>query len=65
MYHNPVMLSECIEGLNLNPEGIYADVTFGGGGLILAGAAVFLIGNSGCSRVIANYNDGLGLAYTF
>lgn len=32
MYHNPVMLSECIEGLNLNPEGIYADVTFGGGG---------------------------------
>ena len=32
MYHNPVMLSECIEGLNINPEGIYADVTFGGGG---------------------------------
>ena len=32
MYHNPVMLSECIEGLNLNPEGIYVDVTFGGGG---------------------------------
>ena len=32
MYHNPVMLSECIGGLNLNPEGIYADVTFGGGG---------------------------------
>ena len=32
MYHNPVMLEECINGLNINPEGVYADVTFGGGG---------------------------------
>ena len=32
MYHNPVMLDECIKGLNINPDGIYADVTFGGGG---------------------------------
>ena len=32
MYHNPVMLEECIRGLNINPEGVYADVTFGGGG---------------------------------
>ncbi|PWJ56550.1 16S rRNA (cytosine1402-N4)-methyltransferase [Dyadobacter jejuensis] len=31
-YHEPVMLSECLEGLNINPEGIYVDVTFGGGG---------------------------------
>lgn len=31
-YHNPVMLQECIEGLNINPDGIYVDVTFGGGG---------------------------------
>lgn len=31
-YHNPVMLAECIEGLNINPEGTYVDVTFGGGG---------------------------------
>jgi len=31
-YHAPVMLSECIEGLNINPQGIYVDTTFGGGG---------------------------------
>ncbi len=31
-YHNPVLLKECIEGLKINPEGIYVDVTFGGGG---------------------------------
>ena len=32
MYHNPVMLNECLEGLNINPDGIYVDVTYGGGG---------------------------------
>jgi len=26
------MLEECIEGLNIRPEGTYVDVTFGGGG---------------------------------
>lgn len=31
-YHNPVMLQECIELLNLKPNGTYVDVTFGGGG---------------------------------
>jgi len=31
-YHNPVLLNECIEGLNIKPTGIYVDVTFGGGG---------------------------------
>lgn len=31
-YHNPVMLSECLHGLSINPEGTYIDVTFGGGG---------------------------------
>lgn len=31
-YHDPVMLSECLEGLNIKPEGVYVDVTFGGGG---------------------------------
>lgn len=32
MYHVPVMLNECLDGLNINPDGIYVDVTFGGGG---------------------------------
>ena len=31
-YHLPVMLNECIEGLNIRPDGVYVDVTFGGGG---------------------------------
>jgi 16S rRNA (cytosine1402-N4)-methyltransferase len=31
-YHNPVLLHESIEGLRINPSGIYVDVTFGGGG---------------------------------
>ncbi|MDB0063016.1 16S rRNA (cytosine(1402)-N(4))-methyltransferase RsmH [Crocinitomicaceae bacterium] len=31
-YHNPVMLQECLDGLNIRPDGIYVDVTFGGGG---------------------------------
>lgn len=31
-YHNPVLLKECIEGLKIKPDGIYVDVTFGGGG---------------------------------
>ena len=32
VYHVPVMLNECLEGLNIQPNGIYVDVTFGGGG---------------------------------
>ena len=31
-YHVPVLLNESIEGLNIHPNGVYVDVTFGGGG---------------------------------
>jgi len=31
-YHNPVLLQESIDGLSIKPDGVYVDVTFGGGG---------------------------------
>ena len=31
-YHTPVLLQQSVEGLNINPDGIYVDVTFGSGG---------------------------------
>ncbi len=32
MYHNPVLLKESVDGLNIKENGIYVDITFGGGG---------------------------------
>ena len=31
-YHNPVLLKETVDGLNIDEDGVYVDVTFGGGG---------------------------------
>jgi len=31
-YHTPVLLKESVDGLNISPDGIYVDVTYGGGG---------------------------------
>ena len=31
-YHNPVLLKESVDGLNIKEDGVYVDVTFGGGG---------------------------------
>ena len=32
IFHNPVLLEECITGLNIKSSGVYVDATFGGGG---------------------------------
>lgn len=58
-YHNPVLLNECIDGLRIKPDGIYVDVTFGGGGhskLILSrlkGGRLFAFDQD----ISANVND--------
>lgn len=44
-YHDPVMLTECMEGLAIKPEGTYVDVTYGGGGH--SKAILERLGNSG------------------
>ncbi len=31
-YHNAVLLKETVDGLDIKPNGVYVDVTFGGGG---------------------------------
>ena len=31
-YHIPVLANETVDGLNIKPDGVYVDVTFGGGG---------------------------------
>jgi 16S rRNA (cytosine1402-N4)-methyltransferase len=48
-YHQPVMLNECIEALQIKPEGIYVDVTFGGGGHSL--------------RILENLKEGRLIAF--
>ena len=31
-YHIPALLPECLEALDIRPEGVYVDATYGGGG---------------------------------
>jgi 16S rRNA (cytosine1402-N4)-methyltransferase len=52
-YHTPVLLKEVIEGLNIKPNGVYVDCTFGGGGH--ARAILNLLGDKG--RLIAFDQD--------
>ena len=35
-YHRPVLLKESVEALNIKPDGVYLDLTFGGGGHSMA-----------------------------
>lgn len=49
-YHNPVLLKKSVEGLNIRPNGVYVDVTFGGGGH---------------SRAILNQLNDQGRLYAF
>ena len=57
-YHLPVMLNECIEGLNVRPDGTYVDATFGGGGH--SRAILSRLGEEG--RLIAFDQDADALA---
>ena len=57
-YHLPVMLNECIEGLNIRPDGTYVDATFGGGGH--SRAILSRLGDEG--RLIAFDQDADALA---
>lgn len=50
VYHIPALLEECMEGLDIKPDGTYVDVTFGGGGH---------------SREILNRLGGNGHLYSF
>ena len=56
-YHCPVLLKESIEGLNIRPDGIYVDVTFGGGGHSRA-----ILEKLGTGRLIALDQDADALA---
>ena len=59
MYHNPVMLKECIDGLAIDPAGTYVDLTFGGGGHSRA-----ILGRLTTGRLIAFDQDTDALSNT-
>jgi len=52
-FHNPVLLYDCIDNLNINENGIYVDATFGGGGHSLA-----ILNKIKSGKVIAFDQDG-------
>ena len=57
-HHISVLLNECIDNLNIRPDGIYVDGTMGGGGHSLEIAITFVRDNFGN---IANILDSLGI----
>lgn len=58
IYHIPAMLQETIEGLNIKPQGVYVDVTFGGGGHSSAIMATI-------ENLSAQHKDTKGKLYSF
>ncbi len=56
-YHVPVMLQECLDGLRIDPTGVYVDVTYGGGGH--SRAILSLLGPSGKLLVFDQDEDAV------
>ena len=63
IYHIPAMLNETIEGLNIKPDGVYVDVTFGGGGH--SRAILERLCNAQCTMHNAQCAKGKGHLYSF
>mgnify|MGYP003299908179 CR=1 FL=1 len=64
IYHIPAMLRETIQGLNIQPNGLYVDVTFGGGGHSWA-ILEALRGSSGVELCGSSVELGSGKLYSF
>lgn len=56
-YHVPVMLQECLDGLRIDPTGVYVDVTYGGGGH--SRAILSLLGPEGMLLVFDQDEDAV------
>lgn len=71
IYHIPAMLRETIHGLNIQPNGLYVDVTFGGGGHsraileALRGSSGVELGSSGVELGGSGVELGSGKLYSF
>ena len=69
IYHIPAMLRETIQGLNIQPDGLYVDVTFGGGGhsraILEAAYPQPLPKGKGDDSVTKNQVAGKGKLYSF
>ena len=62
IYHIPAMLRETIQGLNIQPSGLYVDVTFGGGGHSRAILEALRAGQNGvelCSSGVESCSSGV------
>ena len=65
IYHIPAMLRETIHGLNIQPRGLYVDVTFGGGGHSKAILEELTSGLANHESEITNSESQIGKLYSF